>query len=255
MLSPPLAKACEQGQFHANMVNKIEITFPRGFNDVEHWVFDLDNTLYPPRFDLFAQIDNRMAEFIGSYLKIDETEARRVQKEFYVEHGTTLAGLMAVHQMKPQAFLDYVHAIDVSVVPPDPALSEAIARLPGRKVIFTNGSVAHAENVATRLGILDVFDGVYDIVTTDFIPKPQALAYKRFLAASGIEPSRAAMFEDLPRNLEVPHALGMTTVWVRPQGDAGPERYQKLSHEGGDGDHVHHVADDLTGFLQALIKA
>ncbi len=196
-----------------------------------------------------------MTEFIGSYLSVDEAEARRVQKEFYVEHGTTLAGLMAVHQMKPQAFLDYVHMIDVSVVPPDPALGEAIARLPGRKVIFTNGSVAHAENVVRRLGILDVFDGVYDIVTTGFAPKPHALAFERFLTASGIDAKRAAMFEDLPRNLEVPHILGMTTVWVRPQGNAGPERYQKLSYEGGDGEHIHHIADDLTSFLQALTRA
>ena len=236
------------------MVNKSQMKITRGFNEVEHWVFDLDNTLYPPRFDLFGQIDTRMAEFIAAYLGVDETEARRVQKEFYVEHGTTLAGLMAVHRMEPQAFLDYVHAIDVSVVPPDPALGEAIARLPGRKVIFTNGSVKHAENVAGRLGILGVFDGVYDIVTTEFAPKPHSLAYERFLKASGINATRAAMFEDLPRNLEVPHALGMTTVWVRPQGEAGPERYQKLSHEGGDGDHIHHVADDLAGFLRALSK-
>lgn len=237
------------------MVNKSEMKMPRGFNEVEYWVFDLDNTLYPPRFDLFGQIDTRMAEFIGNYLKVDEAEARRVQKEFYVDHGTTLAGLMAVHQMEPAAFLDYVHTIDVSVVPPDPALGEAIAALPGRKVIFTNGSVTHAENVARRLGILHVFDGLYDIETTEFTPKPHSLAYERFLKASGIEPTRAAMFEDLPRNLEVPHALGMTTVWVRPQGDVGPERYHKLSHEGGDGDHVHHVADDLTAFLKALSRA
>ncbi|MGV8995642.1 MAG: pyrimidine 5'-nucleotidase [Parvibaculaceae bacterium] len=236
------------------MVNKSEMKATRGFDDVEHWVFDLDNTLYPPRFDLFAQIDTRMSEFIATYLDVDDVEARRVQKEFYVEHGTTLAGLMAVHQMEPQAFLDYVHAIDVTVVPPAPALGEAIARLPGRKVIFTNGSVRHAENVAGRLGILHVFDGVYDIVTTGFTPKPHALAFDRFVSASGIDPTRAAMFEDLPRNLEVPHALGMTTVWVRPQGEAGPERYQQLSHEGGDGAHVHHVCDDLTDFLTALPK-
>ncbi|MDO8290346.1 MAG: pyrimidine 5'-nucleotidase [Parvibaculum sp.] len=236
------------------MVNKSQIDARAGFSEIEHWVFDLDNTLYPPRYDLFGQIDIRMTEFIGTYLKIDETEARRVQKEFYVEHGTTLAGLMAVHQMEPQAFLDHVHSIDVSVVPPDPDLGQAIARLPGRKVIFTNGSVQHAENVVTRLGIAHVFDDMFDIVTTGFAPKPHAMAYERFLGASGIDPKRAAMFEDLPRNLEIPHALGMTTVWVRPQGEAGPERYQKLSHEGGDGAHVHHVADDLTAFLKALTK-
>lgn len=222
------------------------------FAHVENWVFDLDNTLYPPACNLFDQIDVKMAEFIAAYLKVDEVEARRVQKAFYVEHGTTLAGLMAVHKMEPLAFLAHVHDIDVSVVPPDAALGDAIARLPGRKVIFTNGSVRHAENVITQLGIGHVFDGIYDIVTTGYAPKPARDAYDRFVAASGIVPGRAAMFEDIPRNLMVPHDLGMTTVWVRPQGEAGPERYQRLSHEGGEAAHVHHATDDLTAFLLGL---
>jgi putative hydrolase of the HAD superfamily len=224
----------------------------RGFAHVDHWVFDLDNTLYPPACNLFGQIDLRMASFISSFLKVDEAEARRLQKAYYVEHGTTLAGLMAVHKMEPAAFLAHVHEIDVSVVTPDPALGQAIARLPGRKIIFTNGSVRHAENVIGQLGIADVFDGIYDIVTTGYAPKPARDAYDRFVAASGIAPERAAMFEDIPRNLEVPHQLGMTTVWVRPQGEAGPERYQNLSHEGGDGLHVHHATDNLKTFLESL---
>jgi putative hydrolase of the HAD superfamily len=219
---------------------------------VDHWVFDLDNTLYPPRCNLFGQIDVKMTEFIGSFLKVDEVEARRVQKDFYVEHGTTLAGLMKVHGMKPAAFLDHVHDIDVSVVTPDPILGAAIAALPGRKVIFTNGSVRHAENVVAQLGIGHVFDAIYDIVTTEYAPKPRAEAYERFITASGIKPKRASMFEDIPRNLEVPHALGMATIWVRPQDEAGPERYQKLSHEGGSEAHVHHATDDLAAFLRGL---
>jgi putative hydrolase of the HAD superfamily len=193
-----------------------------------------------------------MTEFIAALLKIDPVEARLVQKDFYVEHGTTLAGLMAVHQMAPEAFLAHVHDIDVSVVPPNLLLGEAIGQLPGRKVIFTNGSARHAENVVAQLGIADVFDAIYDIVTTDYRPKPERDAYERFVMTSGIRPERAAMFEDIPRNLAVPHELGMKTVWVRPQGDAGPERYQRLSHDGGDGAHVQHATDDLTGFLAAI---
>lgn len=231
------------------------MTPAQGFAHVEHWVFDLDNTLYPPACDLFAQIDARMTEFIGAFLKLDAGEARRVQKDFYVEHGTTLAGLMAVHGLEPGEFLAHVHDIDVSVVAPDPALGRAIAALPGAKVVFTNGSVKHAENVIARLGIADAFDGFYDIVTTGYAPKPARLAYERFLAASGVAPERAAMFEDIPRNLAVPHQLGMKTVWVRPQdlgGTLATERYQQLSHDGGDGSHVHHATDDLRGFLEAL---
>jgi putative hydrolase of the HAD superfamily len=225
------------------------------FAHVEHWVFDLDNTLYPPACDLFAQIDRRMTDFIGAYLGLDETEAKRVQKDFYVEHGTTLAGLMVVHGLEPGEFLAHVHDIDVSAVAPDPALGRAIAALPGSKIVFTNGSVAHAENVIARLGIADAFSGIYDIVTTGYAPKPARAAYERFIAASGIAPGRAAMFEDIPRNLAVPHELGMKTVWVRPQdlgGTMASERYQQLSHEGGGDPHVHHATDDLRAFLEEL---
>jgi putative hydrolase of the HAD superfamily len=223
------------------------------FAHVEHWVFDLDNTLYPPACDLFGRIDERMMTFIADFLGVDAEEAKRLQKDFYVEHGTTLAGLMAVHGLEPGRFLAYVHDIDVSAVAPDPALGAAIAALPGTKLIFTNGSVAHAENVVRRLGIADAFHGVHDIVTTGYAPKPRREAYERFIAASGIAPARAAMFEDIPRNLAVPHELGMKTVWVRPAGEAGPERYQRLSHEGGDAAHVHHATDDLTAFLEGLV--
>ena len=222
-----------------------------GFSHVDSWIFDLDNTLYPPSCDLFAQVDQKMTAFIGRYLDVDAVEARRIQKDFYIEHGTTLSGLMKVHGLAPEAFLQFVHDIDVSAVAPDAEMGAAIERLPGRKLIFTNGSVAHAENVVRRLGIEHVFDGIYDIVTARYEPKPRRAAYERLIEASGIEPARAAMFEDIARNLEVPHVLGMTTVWVRP-GAPGPERHQRISHEGADGAHVHHVTDDLRRFLTAL---
>lgn len=226
---------------------------PDGFAHVRHWVFDLDNTLYPPACDLFARIDERMTSFIAEFLSVGAVEAKRIQKDFYVEHGTTLAGLMAVHGLEPGRFLAHVHDIDVSAVAPDPALGEAIRHLPGSKVIFTNGSVAHATNVVNRLGIADVFDGIYDIVATQYAPKPMRMAYERFIAASHIDPARSAMFEDIPRNLAVPHELGMQTIWVRPGGEMGTERYQQLSHEGGSEPHIHHATDDLRTFLERLV--
>ncbi len=221
------------------------------FHHIETWVFDLDNTLYPPECDLFSQVDVRMRDFISDYLNVDPEEARRLQKHYYVEHGTTLNGLMKVHDLAPKAFLDYVHQIDVSHIAPADDLNQAIDRLPGRKVIFTNGTAAHAENVTEQLGITHHFDEVYDIVSVDYTPKPAPQAYARFVAGTGIDPTRSAMFEDIARNLLAPHELGMTTVWVRP-GEPGPERHQQMSHEGSDGDHVHHVTDDLTDFLQSL---
>ena len=223
----------------------------RNFDGLETWIFDLDNTLYPPACDLFAQVDDRMCSFIAEYLSVDSAEARRLQKGYYIEHGTTLSGLMTKHGMEPAAFLQYVHDIDVSGIAPNPALGALLRKLPGQKLIFTNGSVRHAENVVNRLGISDAFDGIYDIVATEYKPKPKREAYDLFLKKSRIDPTRAAMFEDIARNLLVPHEVGMTTVWIRP-GEAGPERHQMLSHEGGDGPHVHHVADDLTQFLNAI---
>jgi putative hydrolase of the HAD superfamily len=221
------------------------------FLHIETWVFDLDNTLYPPECDLFSQVDVRMRDFISDYLNVDPEEARRLQKHYYVEHGTTLSGLMKVHDLAPKAFLDYVHQIDVSHIAPADDLNQAIERLPGRKVIFTNGTVAHAENVTEQLGITHHFDAVYDIVAVDYTPKPAVQAYERFVSGTGINPNRSAMFEDIARNLQAPHDMGMTTVWVRP-GEPGPEKHQQMSHEGADGAHVHHVTDDLTEFLQGL---
>lgn len=221
------------------------------FLHIETWVFDLDNTLYPPECDLFSQVDVRMRDFISDYLNVDPEEARRLQKHYYVEHGTTLSGLMKMHDLAPKAFLDYVHQIDVSHIAPADDLNQAIERLPGRKVIFTNGTVAHAENVTEQLGITHHFDAVYDIVAVDYTPKPAVQAYERFVSGTGIDPTRSAMFEDIARNLQAPHDMGMTTVWVRP-GEPGPEKHQQMSHEGADGDHVHHVTDDLTEFLQGL---
>jgi putative hydrolase of the HAD superfamily len=221
------------------------------FSHIETWVFDLDNTLYPPECDLFSQVDVRMRDFIAGHLDVDLEEARRLQKLYYVEHGTTLNGLMQVHDLKPGAFLDYVHQIDVSHVRPSDALHEGLARLPGNKIVFTNGTVAHAENVMNQLGISHHFQSIYDIVAVDFLPKPNRGAYDQFIGDSGIDPTRSAMFEDIAKNLLAPHDLGMTTVWVRP-GEPGPERHQQMAHEGSEGAHIHHVTDDLPHFLLTL---
>lgn len=233
------------------------VSAPPSFAHIDTWVFDLDNTLYPARSNLFAQIDKRMSAFIADFLGVDTTEARRVQKDYYVEHGTTLSGLMKVHGINPDAFLDYVHAIDISHIEPDTALDTALGQLDGRKVIFTNGSKNHAVNVTQQLGIADHFDTMIDIAAVRYVPKPDRRAYDYFLKSVNIDPRRAAMFEDMARNLLVPHELGMTTVWVRPfliepMGQPGTERHQQLSHEGSEGAHVHHVTDDLTDFLSGL---
>jgi putative hydrolase of the HAD superfamily len=223
------------------------------FAGVEAWVFDLDNTLYPASTALFTQIEAKMRAFVGRRLEIDEAEARAVQKRYYRHYGTTLRGLMTEHGVAPEDFLAFVHDIDHSALVPDHRLAEALARLPGKRYIMTSGSRTHASAVASRLAIEHHFDDVFDIIAADYIPKPAAETYDRFWKATGLRPERAAMFEDLARNLETPHAFGMRTVLVVPPGEDDPE-LPDWEREGRRAAYVDHVTDDLAGFLERVLE-
>ena len=224
---------------------------PRNFGHAETWVFDLDNTLYPHHVNLWQQVDARIGEFVGNWLKISPEEARRLQKDYYLRYGTTMRGMMTEHGVQADDYLAYVHKIDHSPLEPNPAMGAAIAKLPGRKLILTNGSVDHVDAVLGRLGIGHHFDGVFDIIAADLEPKPAPQTYQKFLRLHDVDPAKAAMFEDLARNLVVPHELGMTTVLVVPDGSQEVVR-ETWELEGRDAAHVDHVTDDLTGFLQRL---
>ncbi len=217
---------------------------PAAFGHVGDWIFDLDNTLYPAGCRLFDQVDVLIGRYIAELLSIDAMEARKIQKDYFREHGTTLRGLMSVHGVDPHEFLDYVHAIDRSPVAANPALADALDRLPGRKFIFTNGSVAHAEAVLDRLGAAGRFDDIFDIVAADYEPKPRMAPYRALVDRNGIVASRAAMIDDLPVNLAPAAELGMTTVLVRTDSD--------WAQHAADGDYVHHVIDDLARWLVDL---
>ncbi len=224
-----------------------------GFDHVRHWVFDLDNTLYPARYRLFDQIDVRMGEYISRLFGIDPTEARRIQKDYFYRYGTTLRGLMRNHGTDPEEFLAFVHDIDYSHIRPDPHLDSALAALPGRKWVFTNGTVAHAEAVMDRLGISRHIDEVFDITHSGYTPKPFPEAYHAFVARTGVHPQRAAMFEDIARNLEQPHEMGMMTVLVdHPDNVDGCCINDR--HGDRDAEYVHHVTDDLGSFLAAIVN-
>ena len=183
--------------------------------------------------------------FIANRLGIDGVEAHRLQKQYFRTYGTSLRGLMLHHAVDPGQFLDFVHAIDLTPVPPDPTLDRALAGLPGRKVIFTNGSTKHAENVMARLGVSHHFEAVFDIVAADYFPKPEPFVYDIMVRRHWIDPRRAVMIEDLPKNLVPAHAMGMTTVLVRTGAD--------WAQDGADGEHVHHVTDDLVGWLSEIV--
>ncbi|MFZ5616199.1 MAG: pyrimidine 5'-nucleotidase [Pseudomonadota bacterium] len=222
------------------------------FSHVESWVFDLDNTLYPAECRLFSQIDARMTDYIRMTVGVEHDEARRLQKHYYVKYGTTLAGLMIEHAAAPDEFLEYVHDIDFSVVPEDAALRQSIEALPGRRYIFTNGSVAHADKVLSRIGLSGLFDDVFDIRAAEWTPKPHRQTYERFLNRCIVRPKEAAMFEDLAHNLEAAHALGMTTVLVcQDAAWFADEPNDKRPARPGDAqpEHVHYMTDDLAAFL------
>ena len=224
---------------------------PRSFAHITTWVFDLDNTLYPHHVNLWQQVDVRIRDFVAEHLGVDKDEAFRIQKDYYRRFGTTMRGMMTEHGISADDFLAYVHRIDHSPLQPNPAMGAAIEKLPGRKLILTNGSREHAGEVLARLGIARHFEAVFDIVAAELEPKPAAQTYRRFLNLHGVDPTRAAMFEDLARNLVVPHSLGMTTVLVVPDGTRDVVR-EDWELEGRDAAHVDHVTDDLTGFLEAL---
>jgi putative hydrolase of the HAD superfamily len=227
---------------------------PRPFTHIDTWVFDLDNTLYPHHVNLWQQVDARIGEFIGAHLKISAQQARVIQKDYYRRYGTSMRGMMTEHGVRADDYLAYVHQIDHSPLQPNPAMGAAIAKLPGRKLILTNGSVDHVDKVLARLGIAGHFDAVFDIIAAELEPKPAPQTYQKFLRDHRVDPKTAAMFEDLARNLVVPHALGMTTVLVVPDGTREVVR-EDWELEGRGADHVDHVTDDLTGFLQGLTAA
>lgn len=233
-----------------NMTPK-NLPTPDDFSHVTEWVFDLDNTLYPHEVNLFSQIDRNMTAYVAELLQLEPDEARVLQKRYYHEHGTTLQGLMIHYGIDPNAFLERAHAIDYSLLAPNPDLGEAIKALPGRKFILTNGSVPHAQAAAGALGILDHFEDIFDIVAADYLPKPASATYEKFAALAKLDTTKAAMFEDLPRNLAAPKALGMKTVLLVPRNLEGivMERWEIPATSD---DHIDFITDDLTAFLKGV---
>ena len=209
------------------------------FAHVTAWVFDLDNTLYPPCIRLFDQIEVRMTNWVMRELSVGRTEASRLRQHYWDKYGTTLAGLMREHGVDPGPYLTDVHDIDFSVLPADPGLACAIAALPGRRVVYTNGGADYAARVLAARGLDGLFDRVYGIEHAGFLPKPERAAFEAVFGLDGLTPGSAAMFEDDPRNLRAPHAMGMRTVHVAEKPAAAR--------------HIHHHTADLAGFLAGVI--
>jgi len=206
---------------------------------VDTWLFDLDNTLYPPEAEFMSLIEGRMTQFVARETGLSRDEAFALQKKYLSEHGTTLAGLMANHGVDPEAFLDEVHDVSMASLVPDPTLRAAIEALPGRRLVFTNGDKNHAERVLRKLQLDDLFEATFHIALADYIPKPHLETFARMMTFHDVVPARTAFFEDSARNLAPAHALGMTTVLVGPNALASDHPF------------VHFRTPDLAAFLRA----
>ena len=212
---------------------------------VDCWIFDLDNSLYPASTDLFALIDIRMGEFIQRLVGCDPAEARRIQKSYFHEHGTTLAGLMRTHGTDPHEFLEFVHDIDLARLTADPRVVAALDRLPGRKYVFTNGDETYARRVLEKLGLANAFDGLHDIHAMSYVPKPHPDAYAAMCARFAIDPGRALFVEDMARNLAPAKALGMTTVWI--------ENGSEQAGHGADLSFIDYRTSDIAAWLTEIL--
>ena len=212
---------------------------------IDSWIFDLDNTLYPASSSLFPQIDARMGLYIQRLLGVDPIEAHRIQKELFHSHGMTLPGLMALHDVDPHEFLAHVHDVDIEVLRPHPELGDLIARLPGRKFVFTNADRPYAEKVLQRLGLTHAFDALHDIHDLGYVPKPQQGAYALMCRAHGIDATRALFVEDMARNLVPAKAIGMTTVWIDNGSEQGP---------GAARDHIDYTIPELAPWLAGVLN-
>ena len=206
---------------------------------IEGWIFDLDNTLYPIESEFMLLIEKRMTRFVMRLTGLPHDEARVLQKSYWIEHGTTLAGLMANHGVDPQAFLDEVHEVSMDRLIPDPELRTALARLPGRRLVYTNGGSKHAARVLERLELADMFEDVFHLEAADFVPKPNLSAYEAMARRHRIDPKVAAFFEDSEKNLKPAAEMGMATVLVGPKAEASQAPW------------VHHRTRTVAPFLQS----
>jgi len=220
-------------------------------SDIKNWVFDLDNTLYSPEEDIFSQIDKRMTEFIIRKFNVNEEEAFNIQKKYFIEYGTTLSGLMKRENIDPDEFLEFVHDINLEILKPNKELSKIIKNLPGDKFIFTNGSKKHAENVLKQLEMNGIFDDIFDIKESNFIPKPNINAYLNFIDKTKIEPDNSIMFEDIGRNLEAAKKLGMKTVLIKRNVPMRNDKFKTKDFDSlwEDNDFADCITDDLVKFF------
>jgi putative hydrolase of the HAD superfamily len=216
----------------------------RNLLDIKYWIFDLDNTLYSGQTKVFSEVDKKMSAFISKKMKVDLIKAKEIQKKYFYEYGTTLSGLMKQDGIDPHAFLDFVHDIDITWLPKDLKLREELTKIKEKKYIFTNGSHAHVKNVTKQLGIDDLFDGAFDIVDADFVPKPHIDPYRKIIKKFNLEPTKSILIEDIAHNLEQAKNLGMKTCWL--------ENDESFAKKYADKPYIYYKINNLPSFIQEI---
>ena len=212
--------------------------------DIKCWIFDLDNTLYSGQTKVFSEVDKKMSTFISKKMDVDLVKAKEIQKKYFYEYGTTLSGLMKQDSIDPHEFLEFVHDIDISWLPKDLKLKDELIKIKEKKYIFTNGSHAHVKNVTKQLGIDGLFDGAFDIVDANFVPKPHIDPYKKIIDKFKIEPTKSILIEDIAHNLEQAKNLGMKTCWL--------ENEEAFAKKDADKPYIDYKIKNLPSFLQEI---
>ena len=212
--------------------------------EVKYWIFDLDNTLYSGQTKVFSEVDKKMSSFISEKFNVDLIEAKKIQKEYFYEYGTTLSGLMKKKNVDPNEFLEFVHDIDISWLPEDKLLKKELIKIKDKKYIFSNGSHAHIENVTIQLGINGLFDGAFDITDADFVPKPHIDPYKKMIKKFQLDPKQSILIEDIAHNLEQAKNLGMKTCWL--------ENNEAFAKKDADKPYIDYKINSLPSFLQKI---
>ena len=216
----------------------------KAFESINCWLFDLDNTLYSGKTKVFEQIDKKMSKFISEKLNVNIEEAREIQKKYFYQYDTTLNGMIKNHKIDANEFLEFVHDIDIDFLKKDLKLNEELKKLDGKKIIFTNGSRKHALNVTRRIGIDHHFDDIFDIVDSNFVPKPAIEPYKKLVEKHKIDPNLCVFVEDIARNLKPAYEMGMKTVWI--------ENDEPWARKFSDSEFINYKTNDLSGFLKKI---
>ena len=206
---------------------------------VDTWLFDLDHTLYPPTFDTLRRIEQRIRDYMTRLTGLPPDEAWALQRNYFDRYGGAVAGLIEHHDVDVAAFMEEIHDVPLDDVTPDPKLKAALARLPGRRLVFTNASAAHAERLLAKLELAPLFHEVFHTEAAGYVMKPDVRAFQSLIAAHAVRPQTTAFFEDRADNLQTAHGLGMATVLVRPDAAASTDAF------------VEHRTDDLAGFLSS----